>query len=480
MNRRQAEAALAKLSPEALAATIAEADRLLARKKLERYRPYPKQAEFHAAGAEYKERLFLAGNQLGKTWSGGFEFAMHLTGRYPDWWTGWRFDKPIQAWAAGPTSEKTRDNPQRILIGPPADQESWGTGSIPADAFVGRPSASRGMADAIDQMVVKHVSGGQSILGFNAYEKGRSKWQGDTLDLIWFDEEPPADIYSEGLTRTTATNGIVYITATPLLGMSEVVRKFYPEPETARRIYLMMAIEDAEHIPPERRQEEIDKYPAHEREARAKGIPMLGSGRIYPVAEEALMCEPFRVPRYFVQIGGWDFGWEHPTAAVKLAWDRDEDIIYVTGCYRQREQTPVIHAAAVKPWGDWLPWAWPHDADQHDKTSGEQLSKTYGNLGLKMLPHRACFEDGNNGVEAGLLEILDYMQAGRFKVFRHLAEWFDEFRTYHRQEGKIVKKFDDLMDATRYAYMMRRFAKPATLPAAARKPFSRATGYSVR
>jgi phage terminase large subunit-like protein len=40
---------------------------------------------------------------------------------------------------------------------------------------------------------------------------------------VWFDEEPPPDIYSEGLTRTNATGGITMITFTPLLGMSEVV-----------------------------------------------------------------------------------------------------------------------------------------------------------------------------------------------------------------------------------------------------------------
>jgi phage terminase large subunit-like protein len=85
------------------------------------------------------------------------------------------------------------------------------------------------VANALDHVVVRHQAGGQSVLAFKAYEKGREKWQGETLDLVWFDEEPPLDIYIEGLTRTNATGGIVMITFTPLLGMSAVVRMFLAE-----------------------------------------------------------------------------------------------------------------------------------------------------------------------------------------------------------------------------------------------------------
>ena len=204
---------------------MSELERRQKRNQLSRYRPYTKQREFHDAGAGHRERLFMAGNQLGKTWAGAFEWAMHLTGRYPDWWCGRVFDRPVRLWAAGVTGESTRDNPQRLLVGPPAKQHEWGTGSIPGDCLI-RTTAARGIADALDSIVVKHESGGESTLTFKSYEKGREKWQGETLDGVWFDEEPPADIYSEGLTRTNATQGITMITFTPLLGMSEVVRLF--------------------------------------------------------------------------------------------------------------------------------------------------------------------------------------------------------------------------------------------------------------
>jgi len=421
--------------------------------RLGAYRPYAKQREFHDVGVSYRERLFMAGNQLGKTWSGGFEAAMHLTGRYPDWWKGRRWDRPIVMWASGVTGESVRDTTQRILLGRPGQ---IGTGSIPKADIIGT-SAARGIADAVDTVQVKHASGGVSILAFKSYEKGREKWQGETLDCVWFDEEPPQDIYTEGLTRTNATGGMVYMTFTPLLGMSEVVRRFLEE-SSPDRCVVQMTIDDAEHYTAEEKARIIASYPPHEREARAKGIPVLGSGRIFPVPEEWLQVEPFEPPSHWPRIGGMDFGWDHPFAAVELVHDRDTDTVYVTKAHRVREQTPLQHAGALKSWGNWLPWAWPHDGLQHDKGSGEQLAAQYRAQGLAMLWERATFPDGSNGVEAGLFDMLDRMQTGRFKVFRHLGDWFHEFRLYHRKDGKVVKEGDDLMSASRYALMMLRFA----------------------
>lgn len=205
--------------------------------RLRDYAPYPKQREFHAAGKEHGERLFMAGNQLGKTVAGGFETAIHLTGRYPDWWDGAVFERAPKWWVAGVTGESTRDNPQRILVGPPQIKDEWGTGAIPKECLMDFTS-SRGTPDALDSIVVRHGGGGDiqadsAIVLFKAYEKGREKWQGDTIDGLWFDEEPPMDIYSEGRTRTNKGQRGVFdiITFTPLLGMSEVVRLFLADSE---------------------------------------------------------------------------------------------------------------------------------------------------------------------------------------------------------------------------------------------------------
>jgi len=427
------------------------------RNKLATYAPYAKQQEFHAAGSQFRERLFMAGNQLGKTWAGAFETAMHLTGRYPDWWTGTRFPYAIRSMVGSESAELTRKGVQRLLLGPPEIKEEWGTGAIPHDCLRDT-SMKAGVPDAVSSIVVRHVCGEDSVIQFNSYDQGRTKWQADTVDFVWFDEEPPPSIYSEGLTRTNATGGLVFVTFTPLLGMSEVVKRFLLEkPESATTI--TMTIDDAEHYTPEQRAAIIASYPEHEREARAKGIPILGSGRVFPIVEDGIKVQAFPIPPHWPRIAGIDFGIDHPTAVVWMAWDRDADVLYVTDCYRVKDQSPIMHAAAVRARGEWVPVAWPHDGLQRDKGSGEQLAKQYRDQGLNLTKDRATFEDGSNGLEAGVAEMLTRMQTMRLKVFAHLEEWFEEFRLFHRKDGIIVKLNDDLLAATRYAMMMRRKAK---------------------
>lgn len=211
---------------------LKELDRRKRFNKLREYSPYARQREFHEAGSRHNERLLMAGNQQGKTIAGGAEWAMHLTGRYPDWWDGATFDRPTVMWASGVTGESTRDNPQRILVGEPATKEMWGSGFIPKDCLI-ETNLSMGVRNSLDSASVAwggggDIQGGTSILYFKSYERGREKWQGPTLDGVWFDEEPPEGIYSEGRARTQ--NGqrgmFTIITFTPLKGMSEVVRTF--------------------------------------------------------------------------------------------------------------------------------------------------------------------------------------------------------------------------------------------------------------
>ncbi|AMM23002.1 terminase large subunit domain-containing protein [Variovorax sp. PAMC 28711] len=439
--------------------------------RLRQYRPYPKQAEFHAAGKTYRERLLKAGNQLGKTWSAGFETAMHLTGRYPDWWAGRAWDRAVRSWGAGETTEVTRDSMQLILCG---KLDHIGTGAIPRDAIKDR-SLKRGVSEAIDTLIVRHGGGGdlqagESSFTFKSYDQGREKFQAATLDWVWLDEEPDMEIYTEALTRTNATGGCVALTFTPLKGMTGTVKRFLIDKVPGTHV-TTMTINDAEHYTPEQRAAIISSYPAHEREARVNGVPTLGSGRIFPIAEEAIKVPAMEIPAHWARIAGIDFGWDHPSAAVDLAWDRDTDVIYVTKAHRQREQTPLLFAATVKPWGDWLPWAWPHDGlNETAAGGGKALKDQYAAHGLHMLAEKATHPpvpndkgeliegSGGNSVEAGVLDLLDRMQTGRFKVFDHLGDWFEEFRMYHRKDGKIVKLDDDLMSATRYANMMKRFA----------------------
>lgn len=428
------------------------------------YKPYKPQQEFHAQGLHFRERLFMAGNQLGKTWSGAAEVAYHVTGRYPADWKGIRFHRPTRWMVGSETAELTRKGVQRLLVGPPEKREEWGTGAIPKDALTGH-SMRQGVADALASVTVKNEYGGESVIQFNSYDQGRTKWQADTVDGVWFDEEPPIEVYSEGLTRTNATGGIVFVTFTPLLGMSAVVKRYLQE-KPAGTTVIRMTIDDAEHYTPEQRAAIIAAYPEHEREARARGIPIMGSGLVFPIAESTFAVDAFEIPTHWARINALDFGWDHPAGFVALAHDRDTDTAYVYDAWKLKNAPVMLQAGTITAKGyQHIPTAWPHDGLQHDKGSGEQLKEQYRKFGVNMLNERAQFEPtadgkpGGNSVEAGVAMMLTRFQSRQLRVFRHLNDWFDEFRLYHRKDGLIVKQDDDILSATRYGLMMLRKAK---------------------
>jgi phage terminase large subunit-like protein len=449
------------LTPEQRLLKLMELKRLKRDFSLFTYAPYQKQKDFHWAGGSIRQRCLMAGNQLGKTYAAGCETAMHLTGLYPDWWgEGKRFKRATRGWAGSKNAEVARDGAQRILLGP---TNSIGSGTIPKDRILEIKKA-RGVPDAVESVLVKHNSGDTSLLVFKGYLDGREAWQAETLDFVWFDEEPPQDIYSEGLTRTNNTKGIAYLTFTPLMGMTSVVKRFYQDKEPGTFL-IMMTIDDVGHLDAADKAQIVAAYLPHEREARANGIPMFGKGRVFTTEESFLEEEPLMViPPHFKQIIGLDFGWDHPTAATRLAYDPTNDIVHIVSAYRQRQQTPIIHASAIKKWGDWIPVAWPKDGLQTDKGSGIQLAQTFRAEGLNMITEHAQFPDKRGiGVEAGLMEMQQRMDTGGLKIDRNLLNWFEEYRMYHRmldKDGlsKIYDKDEDLICSTRYAMMMLRYA----------------------
>lgn len=426
---------------------------------------YRKHLSFFSDGAYYGSRLFMAGNRVGKTIAGTYEDTLHATGLYPEWWEGKRFDHPTKGWIAGKTNETTRDILQVELFGNVIYKNGGktktidGTGIIPKHLIDERSIRWKsGVADLIDKVRIKHKSGGWSYIGLKSYQQGRGSFEGTAMHYIHLDEEPPEEVYTECLTRTATTRGLIYITFTPLMGVTPMVKNFIEKADQGINSVTRATWDDAPHLTEDDKQNYLALFPKHEHKARMEGIPYAGSGLIYPIDEDLLIVERFDIPAHWPRIKGLDFGWDHPTSCVELAWDRDEDIVYLIYEYSARERTPLEHAPHINGTGAWQPVSWPHDGYQHDKGSGETLRDQYIAQAVNMLHDRATWDDGSNGVEAGLMEILTRMETGRFKVFSDCTEWLDERRTYHRDKGKIVKLYDDLMDATRYAIMMLRYA----------------------
>jgi phage terminase large subunit-like protein len=411
---------------------------------------YPKHLEFFAAGKDYRERIFIAANRVGKTVAGGFEVACHLTGIYPDWWVGKRFKKPIVCWCSGDTGKTTRDIIQFKLMGAPG---SHGSGLIPKDKIT-RTLAKVGVPDALEMVRVKHISGNESMLFFKSYDQRREGFQGTEVDVIWPDEEPPQDIYIEMLLRTMTTGGIVLTTFTPLMGLSDVVLSFCPGGELIEgkvkdvdtKHVTVCDWDSVPHLSDKEKSDMLAAIPPFQRDARSKGIPQLGSGAIYQVPESEIIVEDREIPKHWKRAYGMDVGWNR-TAAIWGAIDPETNIIYFYHEYYRGHAEPAVHSQGIKAPGDWIHGVIDPAARGRGQTDGNSLSEMYNDLGLHL-----TYAD--NSREAGIYEVWELLSSGRLKVFKSLTNWRSEYRVYRRDEkGRIVKENDHLMDASRYLIM---------------------------
>lgn len=423
---------------------------------------YDWQLKFTEATASHYACMLMAANQVGKTRTGLTLDAMHLLGDYPVDYPGHKFTFAPMCWLLGYSLVKTRDLLQSPLFGR-LEGGKWTGGLIPADRIVDHRSAM-GTSGAMSEVRVKHAGGGVSTVQFWSYSQGQHALMGDVVDWYHIDEEPKDKaIYPQVITRTIngdkGRGGRGILTFTPENGRTELVVKFMDSPDRSQ--YLQRATwDEALHLNEDMKRALLGQYPEWQKDMRTKGLPLLGAGLIFDFADDLIKCAPFECPDHWWVVNGMDFGWDHPQGHVQLWIDRDTDTIYLAQAWKKSRVTPATVWGSIKAWAQNVPTAWPHDGLQSEKSSGEQQKDAYFNAGWKMMPEHATWQAGGNGVEVGLVELYDRMENGKFKVFSHLSEWFEEKLNYHRDEsGHIVKVNDDLLSATRYAYMMRRFAK---------------------
>lgn len=423
---------------------------------------YPKHMEIMAAGVSHQYRAILGGNGTGKTLLGAFETTCHATGEYPDWWTGYRTTGPARILVAGDTKETVRDTCQRKLLG---DNEAFGTGVLPASK-IGKIVMRQNGNGAVDFIKVRHVSGGWSTIQFKSYDQGRKSFQGMEQDFIWLDEECPMPIYEECVQRFRGrtVNGRLLLTFTPLEGVTDVVLLFLPQLRSsdddvdheqaefdASRTFVMCSWEDIPHMTDDEKRRRLGNTLPYMREARMKGMPTAGRGRVFTVPEDFFVVDPFRIPAHFPRAYGMDFGFGKAdagsgTAAVWGAWDRDADTLYLYDEYLQAEAPPSTHAAAVlgRPDGRWIRGVGDYAGKDLE---GQKTLDLYRELGL-------LIEPANKSVDAGLLLMTQLLNEGRLRVFSTLQKWLKEYRLYSIDErNRIIKKRDHLMDATRYLCM---------------------------
>lgn len=407
---------------------------------------YRKHLQFFKAGAIYRERCFLAGNRVGKTECGSFEVTCHATGMYPEWWEGRRFQYPVLIWACGDTAQTCRDIIQDKLLGTIGD---FGSGMIPKDLIV-ETKTKRNVPDAIETIRIKHITGGVSTIVFKSYDQGREVFQGSAVDFFWCDEEAGQSEYGEGLMRLMTTKGSAILTFTPLSGLTELVSNFLDNSQETDAKYpkhiTTVSWDDVPHISQEMKDEMLAATPPQLRDARSKGEPTVGSGRIYPVDIQKVLSDDFKVPKHWMKAFGMDVGWNN-TAVVFGAWDKENDVIYVYSEHKQGESEPIIHAQAIKARGEWLRGVIDPASRGRSQIDGSNLFQLYKKEGLHIYP-------ADNAVEAGIYEVWQRLSTGRLRIFNSCTGLIKELGLYHRDtKGKIVKKNDHLLDALRYLLM---------------------------
>ncbi|CAK9250933.1 unnamed protein product [Sphagnum jensenii] len=395
---------------------------------------------------------------------------MHLTGNYPEWWNGYRYHEPVNVWVASMSREATRDILQKkYYLG---DDSSGMIGLIPQNIILSK-SYGGGVSHFIDTVYIKHTSGGTSTLSFKSFDQGLEKFQGTQRHIIHLDEEPSRELYIECMMRTTATEkdfyGMILLSMVPLKGTTDMVLHFTDNDRIAGvpkdgRCFVGGTWDEVTHLTDDVKKDLISSMLPHEIEARTKGIPVVGTGKVFTMAEVDFLIAPKEIPNHWGLVYGVDPAATSPGVwgVVLLAHDRDEDIVYVIKDYKMSNLSLSAHAKNIK---GMLPFGYhntitglidPAGAGENQET---KVQTTYAlRVDHDLLLSKA--NKVNNAKEITINKIRERIHKGKFKMFYSVEKGLkkgcynllEEWRMYSRdEEGVIFKKNDHCLDALFYA-----------------------------
>lgn len=433
------------------------------------FRPFPYQKQFFETGKDFTRRGMIAANRAGKTIASTYEAAYHLTGRYPKWWKGKVWDKPIVAMCSGESWEQVAKTLQSKLIGCDDIKQSYklGTGAIPRESIDEKSIRTDG-ANVL-AMEIWHSSGGKSKLYFSNYTQQVRHLQGFELDLVVLDEQPPDETFSELVVRTAQRNGQVLCSFTPLKGMSGLVRKFWDKVDGYTHVRVTW-----DDIPfvnewdePFFSQEERDQlsrdFMPWERECRMKGIPLVGKGVVFPLLEwptyKAEDLELSKNPK-LERLISFDLGIKNDPTVISFFFRNPEtEVIYL---HRQitvdKGETPdeyVHYLMDSESRG--VPIALPHDGSQPGRyTLTEQsVRETFeDNYGLNVIPGAILNPVNDQGKVTnhksyGINIMRLGMERGTLMINETCYKFLDEARNYAIDDAGRFTDPDDHIDSAR-------------------------------
>jgi len=420
----------------------------------ETYEPTPKALQFYASGLTARQRLLLGAVRSRKTSLALKEVSCHVHGHYPKWWNGYRYDRPTR-WLVGTVkAEKTRDVLQKYLL--EGDAQFGLNPFIHPSLIVDRYSGS--LKNSVNKLFVQHASGGISEIKFSSFSEGASGLQSETFDGVHLDEAPDFDVYQEILFRTTAFGDyktFVILTMWPERGRDELVSFFMNKGSAGESVedhfYMHCSWADNPSMTEEEKTRLRQGTPEYLLDAREHGIPIFGVGKVFRMKEETVVIPAFEIPSHFALVYGVD-----PAAtqdglwgAVLLAYDRDNDIVYVIKDYKKNGITRVEHHDNLSHiFPDWVMGICDPGGGGEDQQTRESAVDFLRNKGRTII----IANKAKGKKEARIDDIEIRCRSSKFKIFETCVHYLDEWRRYSRDEnGKIIKENDHTLDASFYA-----------------------------
>ena len=443
--------------------------------QLRYFRPFEHQHQFFKTG-QSSRRGILAANRIGKTVSTCYETAIHLTGRYPDWWpeSAKRFDKPVTAMVAGEGWSQVALVLQNELLGTNdvKIRDNLGTGAIPRDCIVVDTMRSDG-ANCMG-VEIRHQSGSNSYLLFANYTQEVRQMQGFKLNLAIFDEQPPDDFFSEIVTRTATTQGQVLCSFTPLKGLNGLVSKFWNHEEGYQHI--RVSWDDVPEYDPwgepfllmeTRRQLERDYLP-HERDARRNGRPVMGKGAVFQIRN----WPTYRTGEYDLRnttgirrIIALDLGLVNDRTVISLMyWHPDEQEawlhhqIVVKGIEEANPMNYINHLMRPEVFG--TPIVLPADANTQGRytMSSQSIRELFEEYELNVMSEPIMNPPDDQGRRTnhksyGVNVMRQMLELGTLHVNENCVEFLREAQNYFVDDKGRFSDPDDAIDSARYALL---------------------------
>lgn len=396
-------------------------------------------------------RWVFGGNRSGKTECGAVETVWLARGIHP-----YRKNrKNVFGWVVSLTQQVQRDVAQKKVL-------SYLSSADIVDAVMvsgRRDSLDNGV---IDQLFVKNALGGVSVIGFKSCDQGREKFQGASLDFVWFDEEPPKDVYDECKMRLLDKCGCMFGTMTPLKGMTFIYDEIYLNSCNSPDVwYEFMEWGDNPYLNPEEVKKMTESLPKDVLDSRRYGRFKAESGMVYPEFDEQkhVLEKPFPIPYDWQDVISIDPGLNNPLSCHFYAVDYDGNVYVVAESY-QAEKTVEYHAERIKAIADELGWHRRPDgriealidsaANQTTLASSKSVTQLFFEHGI------ACNPKVNKEKFVGIARVKEYFAADKIKIFPCCKNLIRELKNYRWGVGDVpIKKDDHALDELRYYIMSR-------------------------